>query len=104
MNAAVKEMLGFNPSNDYKQLISKGAKVIDVRSHGEFAAGHLKDAMNIPFEELPYKLATMDRNLNYIVCCANGFRSASAHRTMLDHGFTKVINGGSWIELSHELV
>ncbi len=97
-------MLGFNPSNDYKQLISKGAKVIDVRSHGEFSEGHLKQAINIPLDELPFRMDTLDRSLTYIICCGNGFRSASARSTLQSHGYLHVIDGGSWIELSHELV
>ncbi|MGE4262062.1 rhodanese-like domain-containing protein [Shewanella sp.] len=32
--------------------IAKGAKVIDVRTAEEFAAGHLPDATNIPYEQI----------------------------------------------------
>jgi rhodanese-related sulfurtransferase len=31
--------------------------VIDVRSHDEYAAGHVPDALQIPADELPSRLA-----------------------------------------------
>lgn len=40
---------------DYKKMVSEGAVVVDVRSAGEFASGHIPGSVNIPLEELSFR-------------------------------------------------
>ena len=36
---------------DYKKMVLEGAVLLDVRSAGEFASGHIPGSVNIPLEE-----------------------------------------------------
>ena len=43
----INQFFGFTKT-DYADLVKKGAIVLDVRSKGEFASGHVKNSINIP--------------------------------------------------------
>ena len=96
-------MLGFGPAQDYKELLNKGAQIIDVRTRGEFSSGHIKGSVNIPLNELSAHAKKLKQNKSIIVCCASGIRSASAKSTLSSLGFTEVYNGGGWISLNKKL-
>ncbi len=79
--------------------------LIDVRSEGEFEAGHIKDSELITRSILEFViqnggLGEDDRKI--IIYCRSGNRSALAIKTMLDLGFTDVrhLDGGfnAWSE------
>ena len=78
------------------ELVSQGARLIDVRSPGEFSGGHIDGARNIPVGEIAGRageLGAPDKPI--IVYCASGTRSAMAARTLRSAGFSKVYNLGS---------
>lgn len=77
-----------------KELVAKGAKLIDVRTPGEFESGHIDGAINIPVQELGGRLAELDKAQATVVYCASGARSASAMGMLKDAGFAQVYNGG----------
>lgn len=89
----------FGPKVDMGQLIKDGAVIVDVRSTGEYAGGHIKGSMNIPLDQLSGKLNKLNKNKPIITCCASGMRSASAKGVLKSKGFTEVYNGGSWMSL-----
>lgn len=89
----------FGPKVDMGQLIKDGAVIVDVRSTGEYAGGHIKGSMNIPLDQLSGKLNKLNKNKPIITCCASGMRSASAKGMLKSKGFTEVYNGGSWMSL-----
>lgn len=43
-----------------KDLIAKGAQVVDVRSANEYAEGHIKGAKNVPYKEKSDKKPAFD--------------------------------------------
>jgi len=81
------------------QMINQGKTlVLDVREPAEFAAGHLRDAKNIPLKELPQRLSELEKAKakNVIVMCQSGARSPKAASVLNKAGFTSVfnLNGG----------
>ena len=80
-------------------LLKAGAVIIDVRSPGEFAAGHTAGSRNIPLDDLERGTKDLDPNHWIILCCASGTRSGMARRWFLRHGFQHVLNAGSWRNL-----
>lgn len=70
--------------------------LIDVRDVEEFAAGHLPDATNIPFNDgtLAAQIPTLDPNVAYGVYCRSGNRSGQAVALMKEAGFTNVVDLG----------
>jgi rhodanese-related sulfurtransferase len=80
-------------------LLQDGAQVVDVRTPGEFAAGHASGSVNIPLQDLAEGVKALDPNRWVIVCCASGTRSGIARRRLLRQGFSRVLNAGSWRNL-----
>ncbi|MDM7914135.1 MAG: rhodanese-like domain-containing protein [Candidatus Eisenbacteria bacterium] len=68
--------------------------VLDVRSKGEFASGHLEGAVLIPVQELHARIAelTPRKQEPVLVYCATGNRSTVASKMLVDAGFTRVVN------------
>ncbi len=98
------DFLGFgNKSSSIQEFKEKGAIVIDVRSQGEFAGGHIKGAKNIPLNEIGNKINDIKKlNKPVIACCASGMRSSQATSILKKNGI-EVINGGGWQSLQNKL-
>ena len=89
---------------DFAQLVREGAIILDVRSKGEYAGGHIRGSINISIDKLGtnlHQLKKSDRPI--ITCCASGARSASAKSILKSNGFTAVHNGGSWNSLKNKI-
>ena len=71
--------------------------VVDVRSPGEFEAGHVDGAINLPLDRpgadcaqgLPHKATPL------VLCCLSGARSGMAAQWLRQQGYQQVANGGS---------
>ena len=81
------------------ELIAGGAKIIDVRTKGEFQQGHLKNSINIPLDQLEAGIKKIAKNQTIITCCASGMRSGAAKSKLKSMGYESVHNGGSWLSL-----
>jgi rhodanese-related sulfurtransferase len=78
-----------------RRLIAAGARLLDVRSPGEYAGGHLPGAVNLPVQELDRRLAEAGpRDGELVLYCRSGHRSARAAEILRAHGFTRVHNLG----------
>jgi phage shock protein E len=77
-----------------RERIEAGAKVVDVRSPGEFAGGAYPGAVNIPLQTLRSRMSEIPRNRPVVLYCASGMRSASAARILRHAGYTEVVNAG----------
>jgi len=73
-----------------------GACWIDVRLPDEYAAGHLRNSLNMPLISLRVKLAQLDRDREYIAYCDTGRRSSAAAFLLSERGFGTVytLRGG----------
>ncbi|MBK8846163.1 MAG: rhodanese-like domain-containing protein [Bacteroidetes bacterium] len=99
----LKQMLGIGPTIDFAELKNQGAQIIDVRSPGEYAQGHIHGSINIPLQNLPKQLSKINKDKPVITCCASGMRSATAKGIFQSHGFAQVHNGGGWQGLKSKL-
>ena len=101
---SLKNLFGIGNKVDYKEILNKGAIILDVRSKGEFEGGHIKNAINIPVDQLSNSLNKLkDKSQPIITCCASGMRSASAKSILLSKGYKDVYNGGGWYGLQNKL-
>ncbi|MFN5628523.1 MAG: rhodanese-like domain-containing protein [Bacteroidota bacterium] len=103
MIQTLKNLLGFGPKVDYKDLMANGAQIIDVRTKGEFQSGHIKGSVNIPLDSLKNNLSKLKKDKPVITCCASGMRSASAKGLLKANGFVDVYNGGAWVSLNSKI-
>lgn len=74
------------------------APIIDVRTPGEFAQGHLLNALNYDWNggNFEQQISHLDKNKPVFVYCQSGRRSASAAAKMRESGFKEVyeLDGG----------
>lgn len=87
----------------FQELIGQGnGLLIDVRTPGEFSAGHIEGAINLDFNggEFEASLDTLNKQTPVYVYCQSGGRSGKAKNMMNEKGFTEVYNliggYGSW--------
>jgi rhodanese-related sulfurtransferase len=82
------------------QMINRGKStaVVDVRNADEYAAGHLRDAKNIPLADLSNRIGELDKSRvkTVIVVCQNGARADKAARQLKTAGFEDIysLEGG----------
>ncbi|MET8076747.1 rhodanese-like domain-containing protein [Streptomyces sp. NPDC005303] len=71
--------------------------VVDVRTPGEYACGHLPGALNIPLDQLRRALpALRDVRGELLVVCASGARSLNACGLLAEHGIRALtLTGGT---------
>lgn len=86
--------------------VLRSALVLDTRSAGEFATGHLPGALNIPHTELRARIgevtaAAQGRPVR--VMCASGVRSYLAHRILAENGFDSASLSGGILTLKAAL-
>lgn len=71
--------------------------VLDVRTAPEYAAGHLKGArlLDLNSGEFAAALPQLATDVDYVVYCRSGNRSAQASKLMKEAGFADVTDLGS---------
>jgi len=92
----LQSLFGGGETIDLKSIIEEGAFLVDVRTPGEFAGGHVSGSVNIPLNNLPAQLGKFKNKKNIVVFCRSGNRSGQAKIILEQNGFTRVVNGGSW--------
>jgi len=73
------------------------ALVLDIREKKEFKAGHIVDALNIPFTSLATRKDELkDKARPVIVVCKSGQTASAASKMLKDAGFAEVyrLSGG----------
>ena len=84
-----------------RELIDSGAQVVDVRTAGEHAAGHIAGSAHIPLERLDQEAGELDRDRPLVVYCRGGNRSGMAAEALGNSGWdAHSIEGGleAWAE------
>ena len=68
--------------------------ILDVRSADEFAAGHLRDAKNIPLSDLGSRIGELDKQKTkaVVVVCQQGSRADKAVKMLQKAGFDDVVS------------
>ena len=71
-----------------------GFVILDVRTAGEFAEGHIENALNIDYrsETFQEELNQLDKNKTYLVYCRSGGRSRGAVDIMEGQEFSEAYN------------
>jgi rhodanese-related sulfurtransferase len=75
---------------------TKNLQLIDVRTPGEYAQGHLDKAKLIPLQELESRFAEIDKSKPVLLYCRSGHRSGIALKLLQGKGYTqaKHLDGG----------
>ena len=75
-----------------RQASATALVVIDVRTPGEYAAGHIPGALNIPFDEVAKRISTVDAPNGVALYCMLGPRARKGEAALLDAGYTSVLH------------
>ena len=84
-----------------------GYCIVDVREQEAYDRGHIKEARNLPFDEIVERADEVipDRNMMLYVYGADEEQSCAAAQKLSDLGFTSVTETGSleaWMNLEEE--
>ena len=83
------------PGAEAHRLVTGGAKLIDVRSADEYAAGHIDGAVNIPVDEIDARQAEVGpKEAAVVLYCRTGNRSGRAAKLLREAGWKEVHNLG----------
>ena len=87
---------GDTPSPAAHELVKGGARLVDVRSPGEYADGHLPGAVNVPVGEIGNRLADVgSKEAPVVVYCRSGHRSRRAAAALREAGYVAVHDMGA---------
>ncbi|MBL7696883.1 MAG: rhodanese-like domain-containing protein [Chitinophagaceae bacterium] len=79
--------------------------IVDVRTNDEYLQAHVKDAINIPLDQVCQRLPEFRRmSLPIVVYCRTGNRSEIAVRLLKQNGIENAINGGSMDEIENKFL
>ena len=95
---AILKRVGQISAASTQSYLKNGALVIDVRSPGEFASGHLPSAINVPLPEIETALPRRfkDKNQVLLLHCQSGMRSGVASKKLKHLGYVNSFNLGSY--------
>lgn len=79
------------PFEQAKNMIESGnINLIDVRTKNEFDFMHIKNAINIPVDEIKQRVTEIDNGNNIMVYCASGSRSKNAIQILNSLGYNNI--------------
>ncbi|MDH5655768.1 MAG: rhodanese-like domain-containing protein [Spirochaetia bacterium] len=95
--------------NELAEKVNQGnAKILDVRTHGEFAQGHLENSVHFSLQEISAFGPAAETRIPFAkddeihVICRSGNRSAAAVNILNSLGYTNAYNvrGGiiAWVQ------
>jgi NADPH-dependent 2,4-dienoyl-CoA reductase/sulfur reductase-like enzyme/rhodanese-related sulfurtransferase len=88
---------GEHPQVDIDSVLaSTHLFLVDVRTPQEYVAGHIPQAMNIPVDDLRYRLGELPHDQEIAVYCQVGQRGYLATRILRQAGFKAVNLGGGY--------
>ena len=73
-------------------LENETANVLDVRKPGEYLAEHIEKAKNTPLDFINDEMARIDKDTEYYIHCAGGYRSMIFSSILKSRGYENIIN------------
>ncbi|MBX5466623.1 MAG: rhodanese-like domain-containing protein [Firmicutes bacterium] len=79
-----------------ERLRAGGVQVVDVRTPGEYAAGHIPDSLSIPLDRLRREVDRIARDREVVLVCRSGYRAMQAYHILKRRRFQRlwVLEGG----------
>ena len=94
-----QNIYALTPADFEKQLSQKDIQVLDVRTAGEYNAGHIKQSLQADWNnqtQFMERIKYVDKNKPVYVYCLSGGRSGAAAKWMRENGYQPVyeLKGG----------
>ena len=95
-------------AQEAKEIMDSGVDhiILDVREQDEYDAGHIPDAILLPYTQIEQKVedVILDKNALVLVYCRSGRRSKIASETLSALGYTNVKEFGGINDWPYEIV
>jgi phage shock protein E len=78
-----------------RAFVARGARLVDVRTPGEYVLAHIAGASNVPSDTVPASTAGWNKRAPVVVYCQVGYRSLSVATCLRSRGFRAVYNLGA---------
>ena len=102
------EMYKMISAQEAKEIMDSGVDhiILDVREQDEYDAGHIPDAILLPYTQIEQKVedVILDKNALVLVYCRSGRRSKIASETLSALGYTNVKEFGGINDWPYEIV
>ena len=99
----LKKIFNIPSGINYRELKERGALILDVRTNEEYCTGHLKDAVNVPLDNIGMQIPLIRKMKKPVIAvCRSGNRSNLAVNILRNSGI-EAYNGGSWNSLKSKL-
>ncbi len=79
-------------AEEFAGKINNGISILDVRKPGEYDNQHIKNVPNKPLDFINEWTDTIDKNKEYHIHCAGGYRSMIAASILKSRGFEKLMD------------
>ncbi len=79
-------------AEEFAPKINSNINILDVRKPGEYDNQHIKNVPNKPLDFINEWMDNIDRNTEYHIHCAGGYRSMIAASILKARGFDKLID------------
>lgn len=79
-------------AEEFAGKINSSINILDVRKPGEYNNQHIKDVLNQPLDFINEWTSTTDKNKEYHIHCAGGYRSMIAASILKARGFEKLVD------------
>lgn len=91
-------------ATEAKNMMNENTIILDVRTPAEYEINHIKDAINIPLDEIDETVASQlkDKKQTILVYCQSGNRSKQASQKLVDLGYTSIYNFGGITNWNYE--
>ena len=85
-----------------RELVERDAFIVDVREEGEYEAGHLINAINIPLSQIRKRLDEIPRDQPVYLACRSSQRSYNAVMALQHMGYDNIYNiSGSFLGICY---
>ena len=84
-------------AQEMQELVDEGVLVVDVRTEGEYQAGHIPGAELVPINDIPAVSQGWDKTEPIAIYCATGSRSIEVVNYLAEQGFETIYHYASGI-------
>lgn len=93
-----------SPAEATIKINSENALVLDIRDTKDFSAGHLANAVNIPYAKLSERLSELEKHKErpIILVCKSGQTVGVAGKMLREKGFNAMRLSGGMMEWSNQ--
>lgn len=93
----------WHQEKNLREILGRGAILLDVRTAPEFESGHLPGALSVSLGTIREAVLPFDTDRPVVTYCSHGLRSIKAAAILKSRGFTQVYNGGAMNDLQDQL-